>query len=81
MADGTVRTLITPRTEREVRIGTDSILRPATLEAVAGIMVVSNPEDYSHFGASDEGVRYVYKETIHTVAQTRDALGSLGLAA
>lgn len=81
LSDGTVRTLITPRTEREVKIGTDSILRPATLEAIAGIMVVSSVEDYSHLRASDEVVRHIYRETIHTEEKTRDALGDLCAAA
>lgn len=81
LADGTVRTLITPRTEREVRIGIDSVLRPATLEAVAGIMVVSSIEDYSHLGTGSEVVRHVYGATTRSSTETRDALAPFNLAA
>lgn len=83
MGNGAIRTLIAPRTDPTVALNNAeaSVLRPASLEAIAGIVVVSNEHDYDHLDDNPNEVRHIFDRTIMGRTATRDYLHDLDLAA
>ena len=83
MGNGAVRTLIAPRTSPDVALNNTerSVLRPASLEAIAGIVVVSNENDYNHLDNNPDEVHYIFDRTVMSRVETRDQLHDLDLAA
>ncbi|MGB4795963.1 MAG: DUF4922 domain-containing protein [Candidatus Saccharimonadales bacterium] len=77
LPNGVVRTLITPRTKPEVKLGNESVIRPATLEAIAGIVVVSTVDDHEHLRGNPDGIRGIYAATTRGSEETREHLGKL----
>lgn len=79
MRDGSVRTLIAPRTAREVELSDSSrtVLRPATIESIGGIIVVSQEGNFNHLKTNPEQIQNIYDRTSLGPETTRGHLGPL----
>lgn len=83
MGNGTLRTLIAPRTSPEVELSHSghSVFHPASLESIGGIVVVSNEQDYTHLVGNVPEVGRIFEITSLGKAAARDCLHDFTLAA
>lgn len=83
LGNGSVRTFIAPRTSPDAKLSHDgeTVLKPASLEAIGGIMVVSSERDYEHLGQNPNEVSRIFDETMVSHQQTREHLHDLPVAA
>ncbi|QQS19983.1 DUF4922 domain-containing protein [Candidatus Saccharibacteria bacterium] len=81
LGTGTLRVFIAPREARVVTLKNGSKLRPATLETIGGLLVVTTEDDFFHLGNDPDEVARVFRETSCSLEKTRDCLHDLPLAA
>lgn len=81
LGDGGLRIFIAPRAAREITLANGSVLRPATLEAIAGLVVVMQDHDFLHLDGNEEEVARVFSEASQRLEVTRDHLHDLPVVA